>query len=111
MREVSKFGRGRMAAVVAAVLVTGVVAAWSTVWAGTQPPAAGRAGSAGFLREGRCYRLTFAIAGTPDWKVLEVLDGGWILAEPDAGSSSARRESAWINTAQVVTVREKTCAP
>jgi hypothetical protein len=51
-----------------------------------------------------------SIEGAPAWKVLDVQDGGWIKAEVDAGSASARREPAWVNTAQLVTVREARCS-
>lgn len=63
-----------------------------------------------FLRANRCYRFTFPIAGAPNWKVLELLDAGWIKAEVDAGPRSAVREPAWINTAQIITVREAVCS-
>jgi hypothetical protein len=75
-----------------------------------QPTAAGASTTMRFLQPGHCYRFTFSIEGMPAWKVLEVLDGGWITAEVDAGPSSARREPVWVNTAQLVTVRETRCS-
>ena len=63
-----------------------------------------------FLRANRCYRFTFPIAGAPNWKVLNLLDAGWIKAEVDAGPRSTVREPVWINTAQLVTIREAQCS-
>ena len=63
-----------------------------------------------FLRVGRCYRWTFAVAAAPTWKVLERLDNGWIKAELDAGSASAVREPVWVNTAQILTSRDVRCS-
>ena len=78
---------------------------------GTQStPAAGGPTTPTFLEIGRCYRITFSITGAPNWKVLGVVEGGWIRAEVDSGPASARREPAWINTAQLVTVRDATCS-
>ena len=69
------------------------------------------AGAASFLREGSCYRIAFTIESASSYKVLEILDGGWIRAELDSGSSAAaRRQSFWANTAQMVTVRELRCS-
>jgi hypothetical protein len=48
--------------------------------------------------------------GTPAWKVLEVLENGWIKAEVDTGPGSAQRESAWVNTVQLVIARETRCS-
>jgi hypothetical protein len=63
-----------------------------------------------FLQPNRCYRLTFSVAGAPNWKVLELGDHGWITANVDAGPASARRETVWINTAQIITAREARCS-
>ena len=76
----------------------------------TQPAGASQAGVPAFLRANSCYRLTFPITGWPNWKVLEVLDNGWIKAEIDVGLASALREPAWINTAQIITAREGKCS-
>ena len=76
----------------------------------TQSSGAGQAGVPALLRADRCYRLTFSIAGSPNWKVLEVLDNGWMRAEVDAGPASALREPAWINTTQIITAREAKCS-
>jgi hypothetical protein len=67
-------------------------------------------GTPAFLQVGRCYVLTFPIVGAPNWKVVEVLDAGWFKAENDASPASARREPVWINTGQIVTVREARCS-
>lgn len=83
---------------------------WLPIAVSTQPTAAGAPGAARFLQPGQCYRFTFSIDGMPAWKVLEVLDGGWIKAEVDVGPSSARREPVWVNTAQLVTVRDTRCS-
>ena len=64
----------------------------------------------GFLKPGQCYRLSFSIEGAPAWKVLEVVDAGWIRAEVDTGPASAQREAIWINTAHIVTARPTRCS-
>ena len=73
-------------------------------------PAAAQSQSLPFLQADRCYRLTFPITGAPNWRVLEVRDDGWIRAEVDAGPAAAKRESVWVNTAQIITVREARCS-
>lgn len=82
----------------------------SAVPATTQSPDDAASGVATFLRANHCYRFTFPIAGAPNWKVLNLLDAGWIRAEVDAGPRSAVREPVWINTAQIITVREAACS-
>lgn len=89
-----------------AVLI-GVVFAAGLTRASTQPT--NDAASPSFLRVGQCYRLTFPIAGAPTWKVLNLVGGGWVRAEVDAGSPSGR-EPVWVNTTQVVTAREARCS-
>jgi len=64
----------------------------------------------GFLQPGHCYRIAFSIDGLPNYKVLELLDGGWFKAEVDAGSAKAERQPLWINTAQIVSMREARCS-
>jgi len=76
----------------------------------TQSTTVGPAKVPEFLRASRCYRFTFPIAGAPNWKVLDVLDAGWIKAEIDAGPASALREPVWINTALIITARETRCS-
>ena len=97
--------KGIVLAVVCAVLVLIV-----TSTAVTTQSADGTADVPAFLRSNSCYRLTFPIAGAPNWKVLEVLDAGWIRAEVDAGPRSAAREPVWVNTAQIITAREARCS-
>jgi hypothetical protein len=80
------------------------------IGASTQPAAAAAAAPPGFLQSGHCYRFVFSIEGAPTWKVLDVLDAGWIKAEVDTGPASARREPAWVNTAQLVTASETRCS-
>ena len=63
-----------------------------------------------FLQLDRCYRFTFSVVGATNWKVLEVLDAGWIKAEVSSGPSSTEHEPTWINTMQLVTVREARCS-
>jgi hypothetical protein len=92
----------------AAILAVLVLLVTSTPATAQSTDAAARVPA--FLRATQCYRLTFAIAGAPNWKVLEVLDAGWIKAEVDAGPRSAVREPVWINTAQIITVREVRCS-
>jgi hypothetical protein len=76
----------------------------------TQSTMRGPGGTPEFIRADRCYRLTFSIAGSPNWKVLEVQDNGWVKAEIDAGPASALREPVWINTAQIITARDAKCS-
>jgi len=94
--------------------LTGVVAAVvlfaTSPTATTQSAGAGQAGVPAFIQANRCYRLTFSIAGAPNWKVLEVLDNGWVKGEIDAGPASALREPTWINTAQIITARDAKCS-
>jgi hypothetical protein len=82
----------------------------STVPATTQSTGDHAPGVPAFLRANGCYRFTFPIAGAPNWKVLNLLDAGWIRAEVDAGPRSAVREPVWLNTAQIITVREAACS-
>jgi hypothetical protein len=63
-----------------------------------------------FLTVGHCYRIAFPIDGAPNYKVLELVGEGWIRAEVDAGSARAQRQSFWIDTAQIVTMRETRCS-
>ena len=92
-----------------AVLSTTIGAAAQVVRSGDSPQ--GRPSNAPeFLREGRCYRIAFTIDSAPAYKVLEIVDGGWIRAEVDAGSGQAQRQAFWANTAQMVTVREQRCS-
>lgn len=63
-----------------------------------------------FLQPGHCYRIAFPIEGAPSYKVLELLDGGWVRAEVDSGTAKAQRPSMWINSAQIITMREVTCS-
>ena len=76
----------------------------------TSSTAAAAPGAAGFLQPGHCYRFVLSVEGTPVWKVLDVLENGWIKAEVDAGPGSAQRESAWVNTGQLVVARETRCS-
>lgn len=64
----------------------------------------------GFIAPNTCYRVAFPIESPPNYKVLEVLDGGWIRAEVDAGPASARRSSMWINTAQIISMHQVACS-
>lgn len=70
----------------------------------------GVAGVPAFLQPDRCYRLTFSVAGAPNWRVLELVGDGWIKAQIDAGPASAQREIVWVNTAQILTAREARCS-
>ena len=63
-----------------------------------------------FLQPGHCYRIAFPIEGAPSYKVLELLEGGWMRAEIDSGTAKAQRPSMWVNTAQIVTLREVRCS-
>ena len=98
--------KGSVLAAAAGALMLG----WMNVSASTQSPASAGPGTPGFLQAGHCYRFTFSIEGTPEWKVLEVLDHGWIKAEVDVGPSSALRQPAFVNTAQLVVAREMRCS-
>ena len=93
-----------------AIGAAAVVASLAAARPAESPRQAGT-GPAYFLREGSCYRIAFTIESASSYKVLEILDGGWIRAEVDSGSSqAARRQSFWANTAQIVTVRELRCS-
>ena len=72
-------------------------------------PAQSRGGPP-FVQEGQCYRIAFPIDGAPNYKVLEVVDGVWLRAEVDAGTAKAQRQSLWINSAQIVTMRQVRCS-
>jgi hypothetical protein len=76
----------------------------------TTQSASGAAGVPAFLQVDRCYRVTFPVAGAPNWKVIELLDAGWIKAEVDAGPRAAVREPVWVNTTQIITAREARCS-
>jgi hypothetical protein len=103
---VSKVKSAAIVAVLAVVIGGGAV---STL--GSRPREAGAQGGApDFLQPGQCYRIAFPIDGPPNYKVLELSSGGWIKAEVDAGSAKAQRQSLWINTAQIVTMREARCS-
>ena len=66
--------------------------------------------STGFIAPNSCYRIAFPIESPPTYKVLEVLDGGWIRAEVEAGSPRAERASMWVNTAQIISMRQVPCS-
>ena len=87
-----------------------LVACVSTVAAARSSGQAAQATGPGFLQAGSCYRIAFPIESPPNYKVLEVLDGGWIRAELDAGTAKALRASMWINTAQIITLTEVRCS-
>lgn len=95
-------------------LASGIAALATLLAAGlvdaTGSGAPDEAGAPAFLQPERCYRLTFSIAGAPQWKVLERLDHGWIKAEIDAGPATAEREEVWVNAAQIITAREARCS-
>jgi hypothetical protein len=63
-----------------------------------------------WIQANRCYRFTFPVTGAPNWRVLNLLDGGWIKAEIDAGPRAAVREPVWVNTAQILTIRDAQCS-
>jgi hypothetical protein len=69
-----------------------------------------KAQGAGFITPNTCYRIAFPIESPPNYKVLEVLDSGWIRAEVDAGPAGARRSSMWINTAQIISMHQVACS-
>jgi hypothetical protein len=75
----------------------------------TTPPA-GPSGVPSFLQPQHCYRFSFVAQAAPHYKVVEILDHGWIRAEVDAGPPSPRREPVWINTAQIIAVRTARCS-
>ena len=93
-----------MVAALGSILTLGVLIAPAS----TQSAAPG--GGAPFLQPDRCYRLTFAIPGATNWKVREILENGWVKAEVDAGPTATLHEPVWVNTAQLVTVRDAKCS-
>lgn len=78
-------------------------------WGFTYPGNAAAQGTS-FIVANSCYRIAFPIESPPNYKVLDVLDGGWIRAEVDAGPASAQRASMWINTAQIISMRQVACS-
>ena len=98
--------KGRKMAI--AVLLVGCVTAPAATR--SSRPAVAQAAGLGFLHAGSCYRIAFAIESPPNYKVLELLDGGWIRAEVDAGTAKAQRSSMWINSAQIISLREVRCS-
>lgn len=82
-----------------------VVAGWGLIHPGKVA-----AQGAGFIAVNHCYRIAFPIESPPNYKVLEVPGGGWIRAEVDAGPATAERPSMWINTAQIISMREVACS-
>jgi hypothetical protein len=108
-REFVVSARTRALVVIFVFVAVGLIAAPLATQSAATAGASGAATPA-FLQPDRCYRFAFAIPGATNWKVLEVLDGGWIKAEVDAGPAGSTREATWINTAQLVTVREGRCS-
>lgn len=95
----------RTTILIAALIVAGGAAAASSARERRSQP-----GAHPFIQAGSCYRIAFPIDGPPNYKVLEVIEGGWVRAEVDAGTAKAQRPSMWINTAQVITLREVRCS-
>ena len=93
-----------------AVTFAGVVALGAVAVSLNTRDVAAQSTSLGFLSAGNCYRVAFPIESPPNYKVLEVLDGGWIRAEVDAGSAKAQRPSMWINTSQIISMRQVPCS-
>ncbi len=93
----------------ALVAAGSLLAVWMSVGAASQSRMTPGGAGAPFLQPDRCYQFIFTVAGAPNWKVLEIQEGIWIKAEIDAGSASAHREPVWINTSQIVTVRDRPC--
>ena len=87
-----------------------LVACVSVLAAARSSGPAALAAAPGFLQAGSCYRIAFPIESPPNYKVLEVLDEGWIRAELDAGTAQAQRPSMWINTAQIISLTEVRCS-
>jgi hypothetical protein len=63
-----------------------------------------------FLAVDRCYQFAVQTPTVTRYRVLELLDDGWIKAEADVGTSGAQREQVWINMGQVLTAREARCS-
>ncbi|HJR59942.1 MAG TPA: hypothetical protein VJ813_11100 [Vicinamibacterales bacterium] len=101
----SKAKRAGIAMLLAGLVVIGTTLSGRPLAAGQQT-----AGSPGFLQPGQCYRIAFTIDGAPNYKILEPGEDGWVKAEVDAGSAKAQRQSLWINSAQIVTMRETRCS-
>ena len=99
-----------MSAVRRIALVAGCAAVIATASALASGESADAQALPPFLQANHCYRIAFPIEGAPNYKVLERLDGGWVRAEVDAGPANANRQSMWINTAQIITVRETACS-
>ena len=95
-----------------ALAVIALIAAGAATDSFTAPVAhlRGAAQAPDFLQPGHCYRMAFPIDGAPNYKVLEILENGWVRGEVDAGPARAQRPSMWINTAQIITARETRCS-
>jgi hypothetical protein len=79
-------------------------------WGLTYTRSVATAQGTGFIAPNTCYRIAFPIESPPNYKVLEVLDSGWIRAEVDAGPAGARRSPMWINTAQIISMARVSCS-
>ena len=95
-----------------ALTLTALAVAGAAALGSGGPAAMGQrpAGIPEFLQPGRCYRIAFPIDGAPNYKLLELHDSGWLKAEVDAGSAKAQRQPLWINSTQIVTMRETNCS-
>jgi len=92
------------------IVAAGLLLLLATTASVRSQPSRAAAAPGSFLQPGTCYAFTFSIPGVPNWKVIEVLDAGWIRAEVEAGTSSSQRDVTWINTAQIVTARVARCS-
>ena len=63
-----RFVESHKGSVLAAILGAAILMV-TTTGVSTQTPAAASPGTPRFLQPGHCYRFTFSIEGTPEWKV------------------------------------------
>jgi hypothetical protein len=99
-------------AVATTILLAGALAlGGATLMRAASEPQPANAAIPAFLQANRCYRFGFGITNAPsNWKVLELAQHGWLKTQVDAGPASSERETVWVNTAQVITVREARCS-
>jgi hypothetical protein len=77
------------------------------LFAAVVPVGSAVAGAPKFLEVGKTYSLS-SIAGTQTVKVLEIdKESGWVKTQVD----KPRSEIIWLNTSQLVTIREGAAPP
>jgi len=98
---------GVIGACVLVVIVVVIVTA-----GGPRPPSAANAAAPGFLQVGEVYEAMTAAhaydARDLCFKVLEIVDGKWIVAMMRHDYPEEYRYTAWLNTSQLIVVWQGT---